>query len=373
MASVVNGYQTTYGAITPAQMTTAKVDTKIDYIISYKMGQIWSDKGNTKPLTWSEMLNARNLSSLLPNLPASANPLLNNVAKYLSDVSGVISLIDAVSNGNWLCSHLKTNTTTPGDTNGGMTTVENDGTIDMEVGFSINQSEDALNKSLGNTDNKFEINMDISQSNSSTLIVNVEGHGGVSVPIGFMELSVQGGASFNLSSIKGSSKQLSIKAFFPGLTFVSFTPEQFQQATGKGWYLTQVIKEAIQNGAKDVTGYKFTTVPSYDFSKNGNFGLLNALAICQFPTITINYSQGDYSQFQQSFKEKSKWELKMLGLCPIGGGGQDVYEATSSANSSGGGFSITFAPPADNYIDPSGLANNNQAFVLGGQVTYPGA
>ncbi len=373
MSSVVNGYQTTYGPITPAQMTAANVSTKIDYVISYKVGQVWSGRTTTPPLTWSEMINAANLSSLLPNLPPSASPLLNSIANYLSAVSGVISLQDAVSNNNWLRTHLLNNTIAPTALNGGAGTVHNDGTVDMEVAFTVNQSEQSLNQSLGNAGNVLELNMTAAQADSSTYQVSVEGHGGISVPIDFMVLNMSGGSSFNLSSINGSSKSISIKATFPGLSFVSFSPELFQQAVGKGWYLADIIKQAVVNGSQDVSGFRFSPKPSYDFSKNGDFGILNALAISQFPTIEVNYMQGDYSQFQQTFQEHTKWDLKFLGLCPVGGGSQSVYESTSSANASGGGFTIKFSPPANNYIDPSGVTNSNMAFVLGGQATYPGA
>ncbi len=81
--TVVKDYQNLYGEITSAQMTSAGVQTKQDYVISYVLGSLWS--GQTPPLTYSDMAAARNLRDKLPKAPAGGDQVITDVAEYLAD------------------------------------------------------------------------------------------------------------------------------------------------------------------------------------------------------------------------------------------------------------------------------------------------
>src|SRR5947209_12878081 len=82
--SLVQQYQTVVGPITQAQIAVATAampgisftgaQGNINYILNYILGSVWS--GATPPLSWTTMLNAQNLASYLPNMPAAGSQVL---------------------------------------------------------------------------------------------------------------------------------------------------------------------------------------------------------------------------------------------------------------------------------------------------------
>lgn len=369
--TLVTSYQSTYGAITAQDLSGSGLfnPTKTDYIILYAAGQKWS--GNAAGLTYQQMLNAPKLSDLLPKMPPNAAPIVANISSYLSAIGNIANLLDLAAAKRGQLQKMMRNASTPTVDNGGLQTISGAGEGPVVPGWTINESEQSLNQSLGNAGSSITVSMSASQSNSSTTQVSVEGSVGFTIPIDFLEIGVSASSSYNMSEVSGNSAAYTINAVFPGPTLVTFEPTGFDIATGMGWYDADPIHEAFNNSQQDVTGYYFSSVPSYHLNKGGDFGLLNALAISQFPTITINFAQGDYSQYQSRVTENSSVDVKLFGLCKVGGVSQSMYHATSAANSSGSGFTVTLNPGPNNQLDPAGSLSN-QALVLAAQVVYPG-
>ncbi|MEM7040717.1 MAG: hypothetical protein AAF570_27395, partial [Bacteroidota bacterium] len=293
--TIIADYQSTYGEITDEQMEEAGVDTKIDYVVSYQMGYIWScsEQNGEPPINWTEMAAARNLKDLLPCAPISADTVINDVAIYLNMMAPVNGLQDKVQNGDWTLQSLKTNTEYPSENNGGMKTFDpNTGAVSesYNVGYGISTSLASIQNDLENTSRTIQMTLETSEASGSEVNVSVEGSAGLSIG-SWLTFSTSAGASYDMSSVEGTSKDAAVSITWEGYSIVPMAPTAWQQATNVGWYYDEVIRQATENGDQDVDGFKWVgDQPPFDMGNvadGGNFGLLTNLLISNYPTISI--------------------------------------------------------------------------------------
>jgi hypothetical protein len=367
--SLVTMYEGIFGAITADMLTNAGVAQPIDYVIDYEVRQIWSGTkaAGTTPLNLSG--GVQNLRAELPNLPSAAVPLLSTLSMYLNEMASVWAILDDQSAQNYRATAIVNNIQKPSSKNGGMTTWAPSGATVAAVGYDTSPSTQALVNALsGPATSSLEILFSASQTQSSELKVTVDGSADAEIPIEEFILGVHAQAKFSLFSAQGTGTEASVSASFPNPTLVAVDPAAFDQASSDGWYDPDPISQAAANTGKDVSGFQFATPPAFKLEAGGNFGRFLALAVSQQPTITITYSKGDYSVFQQSFEENSSWTLSLLGL-PLATVDQGVYEASSSENQEDGSFAVTLRPP-----DQAGLPSYDlSAFIIAAVVAYPGA
>src|SRR5262249_991941 len=141
--AVVSQYEQIYGPITPAQLTAASVETKIDFIVGVKLNA-WA--GKNAPLN----LNAgtiHNLTGQLVDLPAPARSVIGPITTYLEANIAVLGLIDDASNASTELYNLNNNLTAPSLTNGGIQT--SDGAT--HAGFVVVEPMAIIDKALANT------------------------------------------------------------------------------------------------------------------------------------------------------------------------------------------------------------------------------
>lgn len=374
--SIVTDYQNIFGTITDAQMATANVSNKYDYVISYILGSKWSGKGDTKPLSYSEMSKARNLNDLLPNMPASGDQVVTDVSIYLNLMQPVNALKDLVQNGSWTLRVMKSNTMKPDDQqNGGMKTVDpSTGNVSgvCQVGYNIASSVASINNDLKNLDRTISIGMTTSQASGGNVSVSVEGRVGFSIG-SWLKFKTSTGATYDMSNASGTSSECIITMLWKGYSVVPMAPKAWQQATNVGWYYADPIAQAFKNIGKDVDGFKFVSLPSYDlrsFADGGNFGLLTNLLIANYPTIKITYKKADYKSFTQSWSEKVSGNLTLFGFINLGSFSQGAYGSTYEMGSDNSTFTLTFS--ASSQVTSVPLLQQT-AYVIGGAVANPGA
>jgi len=371
--TIVSDYQTTYGAITDDQMKAAGVTTKQDYVISYILGSVWSGKGTSAPLTYTQMAQARNLAQLMPKMPASGTQVLTDVTVYLNLMQPVNALSDNLQYGAWMLSSLKTNTQYPSASNGGMQTVNpNTGVVSpqYQVGYGISYPTQSISNDLQNKSRTIALSMSTSSASGGQISVHVEGQAGFSVG-SVLRFSVAGGASYDMSEVSGTSTDCSIQMTWAGYSMVPSAPLAWQQATSQGWYYGDPIAQAIANGNKDVDGFKFITAPPFNLgplAAGGNFGQLTNLLIANYPTITITYKNANFSSFKQAWSEHVSGNLTLFGFIQLGSFSQGAYSSSYQEGSDNSTFSVTFsASPA-----LTGVPQLQQtAFVIAGAVATP--
>jgi hypothetical protein len=369
--TLVSDYQTTYGTITADQMTQAGVSTKQDYIVGYVLGSKWS--GATPPLTWAQMSTARDLRALLPYAPVSANGVLADVTEYLNQIQPVLGFEDDLSTGAFILRSLKANTASPTAANGGMPTVDpNTGAIlPVNVGWSIPTAIASITDDLQNTSNTIRLGMQTSQSSGSSISVHIDGQAGFDIGT-WLEFSVSGGASYDMSKVSGTSTDCSVTIEYAGYSMVPMQPSAWQQATGLGFYYPDPIAQAVANQGKDVTGFKFLNAPPYKmgaFADGGNFGLLTNVLIANYPTITITYTHADFSSFKEAWSEHVDGNLTLFGFIKLGSFSQGAYGSKYEAGSDNSTFTVTFSGSPALVSVPQLM---QQAYVIAGAMNNPG-
>lgn len=384
--SLLNDYQSEFGTITDEDLEEAKqeskllksmIKTRLDYILVYMAGYVWSGRESEEkaPITWKEMQEARNLRDLLKYAPPSANSVLQDISTYLNIMQPVLSLESQRQNASYLLGQLQANTQQPTAQNGGVQVIEADGgrPDDYRLSYDIVPDQGAILNELegGNT---VTIEMETKSASRDELEVNVKGEAGGSFTV-FDVLTIGGSTSteYKMSKITGASSEMSIKMDYKGVSIITLTPDSFDQSTRDGWFNAEPIRQAVENGDKDVTGYKFVGgKPPFTIApvgKGGNFGQLKNLVICQYPTITITYHNANYSQFKESFEQKTRASAKLFGFIPLGSVEGGVYKSKVEAGSSDESFSVTFSPAMEIVSESSLQAS---AYVIGATVDTPG-
>ena len=375
--SVVSTYEGIFGQITPAQLVAAQkvvpaVQTDFDYVVSYILGSVWS--GATQPLTWAAMKGARSLQNLMQNMPASGETVLGTVQVFLNVMGSAIGLQDELNLGTWILNQLATNTSSPSATNGGMQTVDpNTGAIPpgFQVAYEINEGVAGIGNDLNNS-RSFQVSMDITQSAQSQLSVSFAEEAGFSFDLDeALTFSGNESGSFNLNTFTGTSSTATLAMNFNGFTMVPIAAAAWQQATDLGWYFGAPIAEAWQNwtsGTKP-TGFNFVSDPTPILGRDGKgLGQVSNLLISQYPTVTITYSNADFSSFQQAWQENISGNLTLFGFIPVGSVSEGVYSSTAHSNGSNSSFTLTFTPSQQLLSVPP---LQQTAYVIGGSFDYP--
>jgi hypothetical protein len=360
--NLVRAYEQTFGPITQAQLTAANQDTKLDYIINYKVQNAWA--GKNAPLTLTNN-NIANLTDVLPELPASAQPLLGLISTYLGDLVSVLGLINSRGAASTLLTNLKRNTTAPTTGNGGIST--SDGA--MHVAFSIKEAMAAIDTALANTANQFTITFHVSNYTEDSTTVSVSGQGAGVIPIGdFLGIDVGASASYNMHTLNTQGDELDVTLTYTGVTLVDASPSLYQEDTKTGWFDPEPLREAVANHQQEVSGFQLTPWPTtYNFAAGGNFGYLSALIISAYPTVTISYANGSSSDYESKVTQSASVGVSLFGI-RLGGVEQSFSQGKIKQHAQGAGFDITFAPNP-----PSGSALDQTAYIIAGNVEYPAA
>lgn len=359
-STIVTDYQTSFGQITTVNIQTAQqacgtdaVQTKLDYVIAYVLGYLWSGQqaANQPPLTYVEMATAPNLTALLPQMPTTGSQVVTDVSAYLKLMQRVVTLQSQVQLGGWTIAQLNANSGAPTDANGGMKTV-NPGTGAVsstdQVGYGINRSLSDIQSDLNNAQRILKVTVPAPTGNGSEQSITLE---------------------------------------YPGYTLVPITPTAWQQASNVGWYAGGPIAEAFANGKQNVTGFKFVSNPGYNLNSlagGGNFGQLTNLLISNYPTVTINYSNAAPKALNANWSEMVSDTLTVFGL-QLGDPSRVTYSSSSQPQNLGaqnlgarnlesvdaspnleGGYSTTFLP----QVVPVPQMQQT-AYVIGGTFDFP--
>ena len=384
-ATIVSDFQTTYGEITDSQIAEAKkvvgqwgVATKYDYIISYVMGSQWSGRNvvDKQPLTYSEMSAARNLKDLLPLRPASSDQVINDVSIYLNMTSPVNGLQTQMQNGSWIVAQAQRNTTSPTEDNGGMQTFDpNTGKVQTKyrAAWEINKSMAEIQNDLDNDGRIIEFKMTTHAASGSSLDVSINGSTGFKVG-SWLTFGLSTSFSYDMSTFQGTSRDAEITVQYKGYSIVPISAKAWQQDVNTGWYNGEVIRQAVDNQGKDVSGFQFasSTPPPFDLEsleKGGNFGFMNNVIISNYPTITIKYKNADFKSFKEAWSTKTSGNMKLFGFISLGSFSAGASGSSYEEGSNNTEFTLTFSPSQEIITVPQ---FQKGGFVIAAAVTNPG-
>jgi hypothetical protein len=398
--NLVQQFQTTIGPITQAQIAAATAalpdvpftgaQGNINYIMNYVLGLLWS--GATPPLTWQEMQNSQNLQALLPKMPAAGPQILPSVTAYLNAVAAAIPYNDQLQQGSWTIAQIKSNLQTA-NLSYPKKNPTGPGPAGMYVVDPTGQQAPTYSPSYAITRNSLQIVNDLGSSNSVSVTIKVTEqsagqfsmsiNGGASFSFGGPFLTFSGGTSgsIDLVTTNGAGTSCAITLTYTGFSNVPIAPMAWSGAQWgtnpnftAGWYYPAVIQEAYQNfqlGSSATTGFNFASEPSIslDSFPAGLFNDLTNVLISNYPTISVQYTQGNYSTFSQQIATNSSGTVKLFGFIPIGSASMSTYSSKVTSTSSQSTFSVNFTAPSTKNVP----TYQQTAYVVGAVVNSPGA
>ncbi|HEU0015466.1 MAG TPA: hypothetical protein VFQ45_17380 [Longimicrobium sp.] len=376
--SLVSTYVSTYGVPTPAQMQAAQavsplIATTQDYIVSYAAGYLWAGiPAGQRPLSLYTMQTTPNLRSLLQYAPASAQPTIQALTAYLNALGPAASLLDEQSLGNYTLQQIKNNLT-PSAGNGGMLQ-SNPPTTSYFLGYGSNKSPSQILQELNNASQAVTVQFSSQQSSQSSYDISFSGEGGFTW--GGELLSISAGTSFrgDVAGQQGSGSSTRISMTYPGVTILPFFPTAWQQtSTGStGWFYEPIIHQAWVNsqaGAGAGSGFTFLNgVPGGITLGPDGLGYLSGIVVSGYPTITVNFTEGNYQQFSSWLSTHTQVSVSLFGFIPLGSSSVDTYTASASQSSSQTGFTLTLTPPAPGSQGQVISVPDQTVPVLAGQV-----
>lgn len=320
----------------------------------------WTAKSG---ITLAMLQKAKKLSDLLDNVPASGQPVLPIFANWLNAIGQSISLQDAVSSNNGYLSAALAAAQSPTADNDGLTL--NDGT--MHPGYNVATPLNDIINGLKNQSSKITCSMTVTKANKDEFQLSIRGGATFHMPaLNFLSLNIGGSASCFQDKLVTSESQTTVDMTFTGLTLVTFGPHGFDMATETGWYWMDPIRDAIANGSKDVSGFKFSSAPQIDFTQAGPFGYVCGLAICNHPSIVITTKTANYSQIQTELGQSAQAGVSFLGISL--GGSQSSYSNSVQVDAASNTVTITLNPPQELV---GGASTDSRGWVLGVLPCYP--
>jgi|GEM_PF-4237710 len=398
--TLVRNYQSSFGVITPALLTAATTALgytamPIDYVISYVMGMKWS--GNASGISLQQMQEAQNLQNLFPKMPAAGMNFLNSVSAYLNALGASTALKDQLNAGSFTIAQVRNNllannlsitasgVTVPGPA-ATLTYDPNKGNADAEFvpAYTLNPADlQTMLNGLGNKSASITITMEVDKQSDGSYNVSINGGGGFAVDAGFFTWGAEATASYNLNSSAGTGSSCTIRLTYSGFQKVDVVPEPWSAAqwagnpaNTPGWFNEQMLRQAFANymttvgGGTRPTGFNFQQAPACYIGQypSGGFHYVSSLLITNPPTVSIDFAQGSYSEFAKSFQQQSSTEVNLFGIV-LARASSNSYQASSSQNTSGTGFSLSFGPPTG-----AGMATDlSSAYIVGAVVSSPAA
>lgn len=401
-AAVITAYTQNISPITQDMLTAAQTAmgkaapvpfTQFNYVVDYTMCWVWS--GFTQglistPLTYMQIQQgARVPSKLFPRMPAGGASVLAPMTAYLDKVNSVLALQGELSTGTFNVTQLQENTSQPTLTNPqtGMNTVTSTGAPPTTVNaWDIQTSPQEIVNGLGGlppampATSSIQVSVEATQQSANSYSMSINGGASFTVGSGWLTFTGSSEVSYNMVDQEwaGSSYSVNIEYDYP-TTVSGIQPMIYDPNTTNGWMWGLALQQALlnykadqlkPNSAPNNTGYNFLNEPLFDVDKGGNFGYINSLLISLYPTITINYQNGDYNAFTSQFSQSSTGSLKLFGSLTLASGGEATQSMTAEQNSTGQGFTVKIAPPpptvATGYYDQT-------ACIIAVQPAYPGA
>jgi hypothetical protein len=337
------------------------------------------------------MQNSQNLQALLPNMPAAGPQVIPSVTAYLNAVAAAIPYNDELQQGSWTISQIKSNLQTAnlsypkinptGPGPAGMCVIDPSGQQDRTYSplYGITRNTQQIINDLGSS-NSVSVSIQVTESSAGQFTMSV--NGGTSFSFGGPFLQFSGGVSgsMDLATTKGAGTSCTITLTYKGFSNVPIAPMAWsgqQWGTNPnytaGWYYPAVIQEAYNNyklGDNAPSGFIFASKPSQTLDRfpNGQFNNLTNVLISNYPTITIQYTNGDYSTFSKQIATRANGTVSLFGFIPIGGASMSTYSSEVNSTSSNSTFSVSFTAPST-----SGVPTYQQtAYVLGALVNSPG-
>jgi hypothetical protein len=349
---ILLAWQSAFGALPSGDVGSPPINRVMDEIT-----RTWASPATDL----NALLVASDLNEVLNRTPTAGKNVLPKLKVYLEKIESSVPLLNSTTENTALLRCALAALQTPTLENGAVIT--NDGRC--VPAFCFDQSVADIVKGLSTKRSNSAMRLNMTIAPQSGVNVSVSDSDPVRVQSAQL-LELRNPSTSSDSLLEGESLR-AVTADFVGVTAVSFSPACFSMETLKDWFWMKPIREAIENGTRDVSGFRFRPQPMIDFTSKGNFGFLTSVIISQNPEFTINTSQTEASLMANALSTVSGTELMFLGKSLGMLGQEGGYSVVTSCVADG---QLTLRPAAT-VVGSGGI--NARAYVLGCRAAFPAA
>jgi hypothetical protein len=378
--SVVQAYLSSYGPPTAEQMRRAQainplIATPLDYILLYEAGYLWAGKPSP-PLGLLAMQAAANLDQLLQYAPPSAKPTIQCIPAYLAALGVSARLMEMQSLGAFTLQQIKTNLLAPSPPNGGVQLFNPPGS-DFHLGYAGSVSPSQILHRIQDPGPGVTISFSATETSSTSYDISLAGQAGVAWDGDLLNISA--GTSFrgDVARAPGAGSRMVCTLDYPGVASIPLAPTAWQQTSSgsTGWWYGPIVSQAWTNflaGSSAPSGFTFgNAVPGGIKLGQAGLGYLSAVVVSRYPTITLEFTNGNYAAFSSWLPQNRAVSVSLFGFIPFASPNVDTYTATLSQ--SGSGFQLTLTPPVPGSSGQTVPVADQTLPVLAGQVSWVGA
>lgn len=173
---------------------------------------------------------------------------------------------------------------------------------------------------------------------------------------------------YELNKYADEGASLTITVEYKDITQVPAVPQPLSDDNKTGWFASDVLEEAAVNSGRDETGYRLNGGefdPDELFGEGGSLRRIKTFVISQRPAITLSFTNFDFSEIEEDFKQGTDVTFKLLGGLISGTHDNDYSFSDYSYNEETRQTTIKIVPGP---ITGSGASSKQTAFVLGGSV-----
>lgn len=121
---------------------------------------------------------------------------------------------------------------------------------------------------------------------------------------------------YELNKYADEGASLTITVEYKGKTQVPAVPQPLSDDNKTGWFVSDVLEEAAVNSGRDETGYRLNGGefdPDELFGEGGSLRRIKTFVISQRPAITLSFTNFDFSEIEEDFKQGTDVTFKLLG------------------------------------------------------------
>ncbi len=309
---LVTTYEATFGIITQEQLLQANkrlesynhpITTKLDYVVLYQFGYLWSNRQaeSQAPLSFVQIATAKSLQTLFPNIPATGALLLPSLAAYLNNYRNILVRQNTLQYNNWALADALQNAQYPNDLNGGIRTFDplNGDVSGYKAGYGIEISLAEIQNALNDKGRIITLHFSFgppADKRDTPL-------GNTLVPDGSFLFTGHTGETITLGNLAVNGK-MSMTITYEGYVYIPFSSAAWRSNDSVGWYYNTPIAQATNTLPKQ-TGYKFTLAPQKNVSRSKKLGLLTGLLVANPPKVEITY-EGTFGSESKALNDLPK-------------------------------------------------------------------
>ncbi len=313
------------------------------------------------PTSLNDLLAAADPVAALNRTPAAGSSVIPVLLNYLIVLNATVPLLNKLTHNTGLLKAALGALQTPTLENGALQTTEG-----FKPAYEVKTPIDSILSGLSDTSTAAQVQLELDAIPRRDGRFDIRPRGAPPAAMHPEDLLAvkmpTGGKALTLAS-SGSSGKNTLMVTFPGVTTVSFGPVGFCESQLKDWFWPDPVIDALKNGARDVTGFKFSSPPNLDFSEQGPFGFVEAAIISLNPSIRVTTTTQEATGLRRALTSHTGGELLFLGRSLGRMGSKEDYSIRDEQNETEAAVTLV----------PAAAGPKDRAFVLGVKTVYPGA